>query len=83
MDPAVLDLFDADLCRTFIEREILALDNYALTGDVTGPDTQSIGDRVFEAYTAPTSFVFQGQSFESPASFAFVDDEVRWFTNCR
>lgn len=83
LHPAVLDLFDGDLCRTFIEREILALGNYTLTGDVSGPETQSIGDRVFEAYSAPTSFVFQGQTFDSPATFAFGDDEVRWFTNCR
>jgi hypothetical protein len=83
LHPAVLDQFDTELCRTFIEREILALRNYRLTGDIEGPTPESIGGRDFESYSAPIAFDFQGESFDGGASWGLVDGEVRWFTTCR
>lgn len=84
LHPVVLEQPNADRCRTFIEREILALGNYTLTGDVTGPVSQNVaGTTVAAVYSAPVSFVFQGQSFDGTATFAAVDGEMRWFTECR
>ena len=83
LHPAVVEQFDPELCRAFIEREILALGNYQVTGDVTGPAPQDIGGATYEVYSAPVSFDFQGESFEGTASFAVVDGEIRWFTTCR
>lgn len=83
LHPAVLDQQDADLCRTYIEREILALVDYRLTGAVTGPNPTTFGSTTVDVYSGPVSFTYQGQSFDSTATFALVDGNVRWFTTCR
>jgi hypothetical protein len=83
LHPAALETQDADLCRAFIEREIVALGDYRLTGDVTGPVATTFGSTTVDLYTAPVSFTYQGQSFDSTATFALVDGQVRWFTTCR
>ena len=84
LHPVVLAQPSADLCRAFIEREILALVNYRITGDITGPVSQTIaGTTVSEVFSAPVAFVFQGQSFDGTATFAAVDRQMRWFTECR
>ena len=82
LHPVVTTLFEEDLCRTFIEAEILLLEDYRLTGDVTGPSTENIGGQVVETYRGPVAFGFQGQDFETGATFAY-EQSVRWFTECR
>lgn len=83
LHPAVLDAQDADLCRTYIEREILALVDYRLTGAITGPVPTTFGSTTVDVYSGPVSFSYQGQSFDSTATFAINDGAVRWFTTCR
>jgi hypothetical protein len=80
--PSVLALFDAESCRSFVEEEILLLENYRLTGEVEGPESQTIADTPVNMYRAPVAFTFQGQEFASEAGFAFEGPEVRWFTQC-
>lgn len=80
--PSVLTLFDAESCRTFVEEEILLLEDYRLTGDVEGPESQTIADTTVSIFRAPVAFTFQGQEFTSEAGFAFEGPEVRWFTQC-
>jgi hypothetical protein len=80
LSPDVVDLFGADLCRSFIEDEILLLEDYRLSGDVTRiTDT---GSGPVDQFEAPVTFTFQGSEFESNAMFA-LDDGVRWFGECR
>lgn len=83
LHPAVLETQDANLCKSFIEREILALVDYRLTGDVTGPVPTTFGSTTVDVYSGPVSFTYQGQTFDSSATFAMVDGGVRWFTTCR
>lgn len=83
LHPIVTDLYTAELCRSFIEREILALGDYQATGQVTGPQSQTFETGTADVYSLPTSFTFQGGSFDATATFAFLDGEVRWFTQCR
>jgi len=83
LHPAVLDTQEADLCKTYIEREILALVDYRLTGAVTGPVPTTFGPTTVDVYSGPVSFTYQGQSFDSTATFALVGGQVRWFTTCR
>jgi hypothetical protein len=83
LHPAVLDTQDADLCTAYIEREILALVDYRLTGAVTGPVATTYGSTMVDVYSGPVSFTYQGQAFDSTATFGLVDGEVRWFTTCR
>ena len=39
LHPVVIGLYGEDVCRAFVESDILTLNNYQLTGDVTGPIT--------------------------------------------
>ncbi len=83
LHPAVIELFDEDVCRTFIEDEILLLGDYRLTGEIDGPNSQTIGSFTVDMFTGPVAFTFQGQDFESDASFAIEETGVTWFAECR
>jgi hypothetical protein len=83
LHPVVVDLYGEEACRAFIAAEILALEGYHLVGPPQGPQVGSVGEyEVPDYYTATAAFGYQGGSFETPASFALVDGEVRWFTEC-
>lgn len=88
LHPVVLATYEADLCRGYIEREILALDDYRLIGPVEGPFVRTFPSQggeitVEQAFNAPVSFNFQGQSFDVTGGFAIEDGQVYWFTECR
>lgn len=80
LSPDVVDLFGADLCRDFIESEILLLEDYRISGDVTR--IEDTGSGPVEQFEAPVTFTFQGSEFDANAMFA-IDDGVRWFGECR
>lgn len=87
LHPVVLARTDADRCRAFIAANIVALEDYRLTGTIEGPravtfDTPTGTIAVDELYEAPVSFVFHGQSFEIVAAFAPVDGQMHWLTEC-
>lgn len=82
LHPSVFALFDEQACRSFITDEILQLEQYRLIGEADGPTTQLVAETEVDMYQAPVAFALQGQEFTSEAAFAFVDDEVRWFTQC-
>jgi len=59
-----------------------------LTGEVIGPfpRTLTAGDTVIEVaefYEAPVSFAFQGESFDTDATFAVQDGQIYWIGACR
>ena len=86
--PELRDVYGEDLCRSWVEREILAVSDYQLIGEITGPlaRTLTVADTVISVesyYEAPVSFVFQDTSFEAVATFATVDGETYWIGECR
>jgi cytoskeletal protein RodZ len=83
LHPAVIAAGGEELCRAFVEREILELMDYRLTGEVTGPRSATFGSASVEMYEAPIAFTFQGAAFDDTAQFTLVDGEVRWFATCR
>lgn len=88
LHPAVTGGFGLEVCRSWIEAEILQLRGYQLTGPVEGPVDQTFttpaGEGVIaDAYSAPVSFDFQGQTFDSEGGFALVEGEMRWLGQCR
>ena len=88
LHPAVVGGYGPDLCRNWIEAEILTLQNYQLTGPVVGPIDQPFttpaGTGTIEnAFSVPASFVFQGQQFDTDAGFALVDARMHWLGQCR
>lgn len=82
LHPSVFALFDEEACRSFITDEILQLEQYRLIGEADGPTTQLVAETEVDMYQAPVAFAFQGQEFTSEAAFAFVEGQVRWFTQC-
>ncbi|MGB7860961.1 MAG: hypothetical protein WBM90_10730 [Acidimicrobiia bacterium] len=82
LHPAVLAIYDEATCRAFIDSDILLLEDYRLTGPATGPETQTIATFEVDVYSGPVSFRFQGETFDTTATFAFLDNRVTWFTEC-
>ncbi len=79
--------YGEDTCRSFIENEILLLEQYELNGAITGPATKTLATGVGEVsidniYSAETRFVFQGSPFDSRADFVMADP-ITWLATCR
>ncbi len=88
LHPAVVGGFGPALCRSWIEGEILLLGDYALAGPVEGPRDQSFTTpagtgTIVDAFAAPVSFVFQGQSFDGEGGFAQIGNDMFWLGQCR
>jgi hypothetical protein len=88
LHPAVIEDYGQDLCRTWTEREILALEEYQITAPYSelGETTMNLPGGavpVDELFEVPISFVFQGQFFEDNASYAREAGVVYWLGNCR
>jgi len=86
--PDIREVLGVDTCRNWVETEILALSDYTVTGDVSGPiaRTLTIGETtitVDQYYEAPVRFTFQGQSFDTLATFVIRDGQVFWIGACR
>jgi hypothetical protein len=86
LHPVVLALFDADTCRAYIDREIVTIASYTMTGTPTTRaaafDTPD-GPVNVDLIEAPIHFEFQGQGVDTTGQFALVDGQIRWFTQCR
>ncbi|MCZ6662840.1 MAG: hypothetical protein O6951_07925 [Actinobacteria bacterium] len=88
LHPAAVGGFGLDLCRNWIEAEILQLGDYQLTGPAEGPRDQSFTTpagtgTIEDAYSAPVSFTFQGQLFDAEGDFALIGIEMYWLGQCR
>ena len=88
LHPASVGGFGPDLCRSWIENEIVTLDNYKLESEANGPHDQSFttpaGTGTIEnAFSADVSFSFQGQLINGEAGFALIDGVMHWLGQCR
>jgi len=88
LHPAVIGGFGPDVCRNWVEAEILQFSDYELAGPAEGPRDQSFstpaGTGVIEnAFSAPIRFTFQGQGFDAEGGFALIDTEMYWLGQCR
>lgn len=86
--PDLQDIFGAELCRTWVDREILAISGYEQTGEVSGPfsRTLNVGETsivVEQYYEAPVRFTFSGQTFDVVATFVIRNNQVFWIGECR
>jgi hypothetical protein len=87
LHPEVVAAYPTDACETWVDDEIMALSDYRLTGDPSGPVDKNVtiaGRQVTipDVYSAPVSFTFGGQDFESSADFSLVDGVVYWLGMC-
>ncbi len=87
LHPAMILGYGGDVCRGFIQDEILLLRDYSLRGAVTGPVTKTLETGVGSVtvdgiYEAEISFVFQGQTIDAAADFV-PEGETTWLAACR
>lgn len=87
LHPAVVDGFSDEVCEAWVGREIMGLSDYRLTEEPSGPIDKNVtvagqSVTIHDVYTAPVSFTFQGQSFDSSADFSVVDGVVHWLGSC-
>jgi hypothetical protein len=80
--PAVIERAggDEELCRAWVEREILALGDYRLLEVVDGPVPFGELENV---YTVAISFTFEGESFDGIGQYVAVDGRFLWLGQCR
>lgn len=88
LHPAVVDGYGEDLCRAWIDREVMGLSQYQLVGEVSDPVTHIVSTpkgaaQIDDFYTATVSFVFQGTGFQDTAQFAALDGHIYWIGTCR
>lgn len=88
LHPLVVEAYGEEVCRTWVETEVLALEDYQLEGEASGPADQLFTDpdgeqfAIADTFTAPVSFTFQGERFEADAQFALVDSLMFWLGTC-
>jgi hypothetical protein len=89
LHPRVVGIYGSDLCRAWVAREVVGLDNYEIAGEVTGPAdemfTASDGTRfaIADKFSTTITFTIQGQDFETEAGFALVEGVMYWLGTCR
>lgn len=89
LHPQIIEIHGAELCRAWVEREVVALDNYEIVGEVAGPADERFtapdGSQfvVADKFSTTISFSFQGEPGESPADFALIEGVMFWLGTCR
>lgn len=88
LHPTVRERFGEELCRAWIDREVLALVDYQASGDPTGPTSVSVQTPagpfdLDESWNVPVSYAFQGQAFDSVAQVGVLDGQLVWLGQCR
>jgi len=87
LHPAMSLGYGEDVCRDFINEDILALTEYTLIGSIDGPVSKTLSTGVADVtisgiYSAETSFIFQGTRFDAKADFV-LDNSATWLAVCR
>jgi hypothetical protein len=88
LHPRIIEIHGEELCRAWVGREVVNLDNYQLIGEVSGPADEMFtapdGSQfaIADKFSATASFTFQGTPGESPADFALVDGVMHWLGTC-
>lgn len=81
LHPEVVAAGGEDLCRAWVENEIMALSDYTLYEVTGGPETVN---GIPDVYSAAVSFTYQGQVFDdATGQYALVDGTFRWLGACR
>lgn len=87
LHPDIVEGFGSDVCRNWVETQIMALVDYRSAGNASGPTPGSLqtpnGVIVFdERFSVPISFTFNGQDLETTADFVILDGEVYFTGTC-
>ena len=89
LHPRVVEAYGEEVCRDWIEAEVVAIESYELVEVLSGPADQVFTDPegsqfpIADTFTATVTFSFQGEAFESQAQFALLDHLMYWLGTCR
>ena len=88
LHPRLIEIQGEEFCRAWVEREIIALDNYQIIGEISGPADQMFpapdGSQfaIADTFSTTVTFTIQDQNFESEAGFALVENVMYWLGTC-
>lgn len=87
LHPEIVDGFGQDVCRSWVETQIMALVDYRMAGEVSGPTTGALdtpGGRIVidERYSVPIAFRFGGQDQQTTADYVIIDGTVYFTGTC-
>jgi hypothetical protein len=88
LHPKIVEIHGDELCRAWVEREVVNLDDYQIIGEVSGPADEMFtapdGSQfaIADKFSTTASFTFQGTPGESPADFALVEGVMHWLGTC-
>lgn len=85
---AIKEGFGEDLCRAWVEREVMLLMDYVLISVNGGPLAKQFAMpsgsvTVADVYDVTVSFMFQGEPFTADSDYAQVGTEMNWLGVCR
>lgn len=88
LHPQVVERFTMDVCQNWVATEIMALSDYEVAGEATGPQDREFSIagssvRIDDVYSVPVRFKFGGQSFDSTADFALLNGLIYWLGTCK
>lgn len=88
LHPAVKEGYGEDLCRAWVEREVMQLMEYVLVSVNSGPLATQFAlptgaVTVADVYDVTVSFTFQGQPFTTDSGYAPVGVEMHWLGACQ
>ena len=88
LHPKVVETQGAELCRGWVQREVIVLDDYEIAGEITGPADQMYtapdGSQfaIADTFSTTVTFTIEGANFESEAGFALVEGVMHWLGTC-
>lgn len=87
LHPDVVEAYPEGTCQAWVADQIMGLSDYRMTGGVSGPTDKTVtiaGRQVTftDVYSAPVSFTFGGQDFQSSADFILLEGLVYWLGVC-
>ena len=87
LHPGIVFGFGTEVCRTWVETQVMGISAYVQIGPVIGPTSGSLGtpggDASFEVvYSAPVTFEFSGATFAANPDFVLEDGTVYFTGAC-
>ena len=88
LHPRIIEIQGEELCRAWVEREVVNLNDYQIVGEISGPADEMFtapdGSQfaIADTFSTTVTFTIQGENFESEAGFALVESVMHWLGTC-
>lgn len=82
LHPAVKATYEEEVCRAYIDDQLLLIGDYRRVGPVVGPFDSEFGEFPITSYEARVAFEIDDEPMETTAVFSLTEGVVRWFAEC-